>query len=357
MPSLSSLRFPHYVLLVLVTAVPLCLGCGGGGDESGAKKKDTGTEVASSGVGAPPSNDRDAKLRTDSTGRKWYGDIPLDVWYANPLAVAGNSNPVGSDPNAAVGNPLDGGSDPTPMADPMPMAGGGGGDDWGKLIPADVVAAEVKDAQNRMTQALNSVASYNQEHLSLPPYIHTLAVMGHIATMHPGDIRWKENAGLIRDLAAKIVNQGTPMQGPRGKKAMEEHFFPLTDVFAGSPPAGLEPATEVLFSDLAEMGELMKRIDIGFNKRVVIEINSEEALTSKKDLARHEGAILAAIGKVIVQEGYGYAEDDVFKGHAKGMVDGGVAMVEAAEAGDFAKYDQAKTMVTKACTDCHRTYR
>lgn len=353
----STMRSPWRVLpaLLLIGAIPCVSGCGG--SEKTSASEDKGTEVKSAGVGAPPADDRDAEVRKDSTGRKWYGEIPYDVWIAEPTAVAANNTPVGGGPTT----PGDGGPmvDPSPTApDPMPMASGGGGnDDWGRIIPADVVAAEVKDVQNRLNKAMTSVAQYNQEHLALPPYLHSMAAMAAIGAEHPGDIRWKENAPLIRDLVGRITAQGTPMTGARGKKAMEEHYLPLVDVFAGSPPAGLEPASDVLYSDVAEMGELMKRLDIAFLKRLAVEVGGEEALAEKKDLVRHEASVIAALGKVITLEGYGYLDDNDFKTHARGIIDGGIQMVEAAEEGDFAKFDAAKTLIDKSCNDCHRTYK
>jgi hypothetical protein len=345
--------------LSMVALAILLSGCGGTdpGVES-TSKEGNGTEVGSAGVGTPAGNDREVAVRTDGAGRKWFGNIPYDVWFAEPTTVAGNSTPVGGVP-IPPGGEAEAPGVGTPAADPMPMpmATAGGGQDWGAVIPAAVLDAEMTDVTNRIKQSLVSVAAYQQSYLSLDPYIHSLAVMAMIAEQHPGDIRWKEHAPVIRELATRMTQLGTLMGGPKGKQAVEEPFVQIVDAFAGSPPSGIEPAEGALFSDVADMGALMKRLDIGFNKRLAIEVGDEAALKAKADLVRQEAGVIAALGKVIIQEGYGYAEDDDFKSHAEPMIAAGIQAIEAADSGDFAKFDEAKTRITKSCTDCHRSYR
>lgn len=321
-------------------------GCGGGGDAEQADNGDGGD--------SPQPTDETPGTKTAAARQdgRWFDDIPNDIWYSNPIATANDMTAVGA--GGATGTPVAG--DTTPMGgDPEPMPMDEGGElDWAAIIPPDVVDSEVTDIRNRLKQSLVSVAQYNTSYLSLMPHIQTMGVMAEIAGDHPGDIRWKENALVIRDLARQMAAEKL-MRGPASKKKIEEPYFQIEDTLAGSPP-DLEPEGDILFSDIAEMSELMKRLDTA-DKRLTVEIGSEEALAEKAELAKHEAAVLAALAKVIMMEGFGYAGDEDFEGHALPMMEAGIKIVEAADKGDFATFDAAKTRIKQSCSDCHRSYR
>ena len=86
------------------------------------------------------------------------------------------------------------------------------------------------------------------------------------------------------------------------------------------------------------------------------ETGSEDGLKSKADVAKRTVAIIAVIAQSFRAEGYGYAEDPDFLGHADTMRDAAIGMGKAVES-SFETFDTLRSTVTQKCTECHSVYR
>ncbi|MCA9018209.1 MAG: cytochrome c, partial [Planctomycetaceae bacterium] len=109
-------------------------------------------------------------------------------------------------------------------------------------------------------------------------------------------------------------------------------------------------------SEVASMGELMKRADIA-SKWLKSNIGNADALKSEKEKVIEEAHLLAAIAKIITTQGYGYVDDKGFLNHANPMADACLKMVEAAKDDNFKQFDEGLTRVYKACTECHSEFK
>ena len=67
--------------------------------------------------------------------------------------------------------------------------------------------------------------------------------------------------------------------------------------------------------------------------------------------------MIAATAKVITLPGYGYEDDDEFKGYANAMLKAAQAMMAAAKKGEFENFQKARSQISQACTQCHSSYR
>ncbi|QDV51062.1 cytochrome c [Gimesia fumaroli] len=298
------------------------------------------------------------KSEEKKDGRKMIDGIPYDVWFDNPLAVAGNNQSV--TPVALPGNTVAANST-TPAAGKMkpaanPEAPAAGGVDWKTIIPMPVLESQVKDIRNRLTKNMQSVGTYNNSYLEIPTFTTTLAALAGIVTEHPEDVGWKKNAKYLRDLAAGISAE--PLK--RGAKSFREIQVPYEQMIVilnGSVPAGIADADEKKpLSEVASMGDLMKRADIA-SKWLKSNVGNADALKSEKEKVIEEAHLLAAISKIITTEGYGYVDDEGFLNHANPMADASLQMVAAAKSDNFPEFDKGLTRVYKACTECHSEYK
>ncbi len=223
-------------------------------------------------------------------------------------------------------------------------------------MPIALLDEESKSIRSFLRENLQSVGNYNSSMLMIPPKAATLAVLAGIAMEHPEKVTWKDDAKYIRDLAKKM-NSSTLQRGAKDQKRLSELFDAVSSTMDRSKPAGLEePPESDGYAETAEMKWLMNRME-ECEKRLKTEAGTESAMTSRKDMVMVEASILGSLARVITKPGYGYEDDDEFKGYANDVINASLAMKTAAESGDFAAFESAVTKVSTSCTTCHGKYR
>lgn len=317
----------------------------------------------------------------DENGREWFGNVPMDAFFDQPYSVASDATPIGSGPAVVDAGksgttsemPSESGGDSTnvaatdgppktapmssaPPPDKPPTETPAGGDEWSSLMPIALLDEEAKSIRGFLRENLQSVGNYNSSMLMIPPKTATLAVLAGIASEHPEKVAWKDDAKYVRDLAKKM-NASTLQRGAKDQKRLSELFDALSATMDRSKPAGLdEPAESDGFAETAPMNLLMNRME-ECEKRLKTEAGSEAAMTSRKEMVQLEASVLGSLAKVITKPGYGYEDDDEFKGYANDVLKATAAIKTAADSGDFAAYENALTTVSTSCTKCHGKYR
>lgn len=370
----------HFAAGSLAVAVVLLnvVGCGGGskepsvassdGEGSAVEKTGNPADTASPESTAPTNSRGQDEVWVDDNGNKFLGQVPFDAFYDQPYTVASNSTPLASGAAQPVaGLP----AVATPAADGMPAASTdtssdtnisenaaatGGEVAWAELIPTEVLESEVKSVRNFLNATLQSVASYNSSMLMIEPKAATVAALAAISEDHSGDISWKEDAAYVRNLAKKMVE--SPLQ--RGKKdqaRLQTLFENMTDTFNRSRPAGLEePPAEDSFVDVAEMRFLMRRMEEA-EQKLKTEAGSESLFADKKEMVKHEAAILRTFTHLIALEEYGYGDDEKFRELAGNVKQASESIQTAAETGDFSAYQLALSTVSTNCQQCHSLFK
>ena len=298
---------------------------------------------------------------TDSEGREYLGNVPLDIFFDKPYAIASDTTALAGSAGipATAGQPvassMGGGAVPQPKT-VATESESSGGSVWSEFVPLDVLNAEVKSIRNFLNQALQAVGSYNSSMLMIPPKAAAIAVLAEIATEHPEAVSWKDDAIYIRDLA-KQMNESTLQRGLKDQKRLLMLFENMTDTFNRSRPADLEePSAEDGFVDVADMRFLMMRMEAA-EKTMRTEAGSEKSFGAKKDMIHHEAAMLATMTKVITLEGYGYEDDEEFLGYAQRILDAAKTIAEASASGDFDSYELALSKISTSCQECHSVYK
>ncbi len=348
--------------LLCSSLLGLGLGCGG----EPAKVTESDTEPSEKSPSEPvqananasePSSNPPSALVSKRGGKDWIGDVPLDVWFDDPLAVAsttGDVAPVQPQEVANVANPP---VKPMPMPTPMEVpAATGGGLDWKRVIPGDLLDAEVTSIRNRFTADLQTVGSYNSSYLGLPPHAVTLAVLSHIAEKHPDDIRWKKNASYIKHLAGQM-NAEPLRSGPSSQKPLKEKFDNIVEILNGSVPATLTPPPEgEILQSVAKMNYLMKRLE-NASKSITVNGGTAEAMKTNAAQLKQEAAVLGALTQALLDGYEDYTDDETFEGYVKTMVESSVEMREHIQNDQFDKFELAVSKMNQTCQECHTTYR
>jgi cytochrome c556 len=309
--------------------------------------------------------------RTDAQGRKWLGDVPYDVFFNDPLAVAAEGQPAGGAAGTATVDVAPANSRLTakmPNADTAPAGApqksrppaeklaADSKHDWNRLVEIDVLDAEVKRIRNELAAQLQSVAKYNSHYQEIAVAGTTLAAVAEIVAESPGTVSWKENAPLVRDLGKKI-HDAASAPGSAACQATKAPYEQLVDVLDGNTPSGAASAPpERDFAEVAGRAALMKRMDRSF-QWLKKSGPAEQLLRKQSANAVHESSLLAALGRVIMTGHYDSADDVKYKSHAGELTQAASAAAAAAKSEDASAFTDAIGRVQKRCDACHADFR
>jgi hypothetical protein len=291
------------------------------------------------------------------------GDIPLDVWFDDPLAVAatkGNVTPTNAVPAtvATVETPAPAANGAKPATSEAPASAAAGGDDWTALMAPEVFTDEVKQIRLRLNQSLSGVGLYNGNYKNvIVPDGAELAMLSGIVTRTKVDgISWKENAHLVREFASQVATNAKGLgQGPFD--ATKQAFENLDGVLSGNKPANIpeDIAPTVPFHEASSAKQLMKRLERTENS--IKAVTNESLLKKGAEEVVREASVLAVIAKVVSTEGYNASDEEDYQKFAKDIIKAAQDMTAAAKDGNYSAFEDAKNRMTKSCSDCHLGYR
>ncbi|MCA9010993.1 MAG: cytochrome c [Planctomycetaceae bacterium] len=296
-----------------------------------------------------------SELWVDDKGQKWFGDVPMDVFFAEPYAIVSDVTPIKVNAAASGSGEIknDVAADVSNNADAQSATRESS---WSDLISASELDDEVKTIRNFLNENLQSVSNYNSSMLMIPPKAATLGALAGVAMELPDSVSWKDDAKYIRDIAKKM-NSDTLRSGPKDQKRLFGLYETLSDILNRSRPADLEePPASDGFSEVSEMRLLMRRMEEA-EKRLKTEAGIESAFASRGDLVNHEATLMATLAKIVTLPGYGYEDDPKFKNYAGDVLQAALAVKLAATDHNFADYELALTKISTTCSSCHSDYK
>jgi hypothetical protein len=334
---------------------------------------------------SPADQERQVAVRTDAQGRKWLGDVPYDVFFDDPLAVAAegrNEARAAESPGDAKtkGKGVLAAANPTPRTNSGTVGSAGDHDagmpsksvpstegdssskpaapsaDWNALIDAETLDAEVKQIRTELTAGLQSVAKYNARFQEIAVSAATLAALAEIVAEQSRHVSWKEHAGSVRDLAAAIHDSAKGLGGP-AYQATKSASDQLMDVMDGNIPTGLGAAEPMRdFSQVANRTAIMKRMDRSF-QRLKKGGTAQQLLKKDAPGALEDAAILAVLSRVIMVGHYDSADDPKYRGHATELTRAASDLATAAKSNEAPAFADALTRIQKRCDACHADFR
>jgi cytochrome c556 len=344
-------------------------GPSGAGNSAGDSQSgtETGTTGPAPGAKSPEASGKSKEKKEKDDGQRYVGDIPLDVWFDDPLTIARNSTPV-SGASAVPAMPPTKDHSPPPNLNaeskpPAPPAKSTSGDaapvaagDWKSLISGDQVSDETKAIRAQINTSLQTVSKYNGNYKEIQVEASTLAALAGIAALHADSINWKKDAPFVRDLAVDVGKQAKGLAQPNYDNTRRS-FERLDGLLSGNRPADLGKAEPKLpFHEVASRGPLMRRMDRAF-QMLKANINTEAALKSSADKVIHEATILATLSQVVATEGYTDSDQAEYKKLIGELIQSSRKVSAAAKDGDFAAFTQALSQSQKACNVCHQNFR
>lgn len=326
-------------------------GCNGGSDPAPVEPAENSQSTTNTGQTGSPGT-----VTTDSQGNKSIDGIPYDVFFDDPLAVVAQTGTV-SPTLATTGTPNETNTDPPETTDPVPEEPPATvAVKWDEMIPMEILDAEIKSIRNFLTPTLQTVGAYNREYKQIPMQGMTMAALAQIALAHPEEALWKDKAAALRDISYNLANSAES-PGRASFDASTLQFENVLQIFNGSTPdLEEEPDPALAFSDKADRGPLMRRMDAAFDF-LSSNTSTPSALMDVKEKAMHETVILSTLMQVSSDESYLYADEEDYQGHVTEMMAVLAQMRNAIEDNKHDSFREGVGILNKKCTECHGDYK
>lgn len=233
---------------------------------------------------------------------------------------------------------------------------GGQSGPWDKLISPVSIEDEIK----RLRLHYDSVVTqpgpfksggYEEARLDLMVMSSLFAII----TEYQGDVRWKDQAGAARDLFARTAfncNAGTTQVFNEAKSRKDD----LQDLMSGSGLRGRKTEDGNDWSAIADRSPMMEYADT-LHEALRQATNNEDTLKAEPNEAIRPAELLAALGRILVQEGMDESDDEDYAALSRSMTDASLAVRTALERNDFEAARKAVGAVTQSCDACHEQYR
>jgi hypothetical protein len=228
---------------------------------------------------------------------------------------------------------------------------------WSKLIDAETIETEIKRAGPALAKGTKSPSEFKGGgYKECRRDFSLLAALFAITAEYDGDIRWQDASPALRDLFARAGHNCKAGSDQTFQEATQRRQD-LTELIAGSRPKTKEAERKADWPKVADRPPLMQRMNVAHEDRLKKWLASKGEFTAHHDDVKHESQLVAAIADIIGREGFEYADDEKYSKYSQDLRQ---AAAEVSAAADTDNYDGARAAnnrMTKACADCHESFR
>jgi hypothetical protein len=272
-----------------------------------------------------------------------------DVFFPDALEKLEGKRPDTPSPaNAPVPPPTPGARSP---------ATGEGSSNWSKLIDAEVIEDEIKAQQRKLGESVQNPVKFKAGDYKLArDQLSLLAALFAIDAEYGQTIRWRREAAGVRDLLARAgfnCKVGSDASYAEAKARHDD----LAMLIRGERIETPKRAAEMGWEKIADRSPLMKRLEQAHDGALAPLTANASQFAANLDKLSHEAQLVAALADLIAREGYEYADDATFRGHAQSLQAQASGLRAAVVAKNFEQARQVVGEINKACTNCHEDYR
>ena len=235
----------------------------------------------------------------------------------------------------------------------------GGGDSnqsWSKIIDASVIEDEVKTLQQEINLLVTTPVMFQTKYNDVNERFEVLSMLFAIIRQYDADIRWDEYAPTAQYLfqQAAVASRNGAAKGFQYCKARKEDLQEL--VRGGSIIANDQVPEAVDWSVAANRSPIMVRLETANEALKRMTSNENEFKSSSEDVFRISNMV-AAMAKVIVQDGMPEAEEETYLEFSQQMKSAALELKSAVKLNDFNAASSAANAVSQSCADCHSEWR
>lgn len=227
---------------------------------------------------------------------------------------------------------------------------------WNALITATSIEDEIK----RMKLHYDSVVTqpgafksggYQEARLDLMVMSSLFAII----TQFQGDVRWKEDAAVARDLLGRTAfncNAGSTQVFNEARARKDD----LRDLLTGTGLRRGKAAAENDWASIADRSPMMEYAE-QLRESLRLATASAAQVKSEPNDARRPAELLAVLGKILVQEGMDASDEEDYRKLSEAMTDAALQVRRGLELDDYDAITKGVSALTQSCDACHEQYR
>jgi len=270
-------------------------------------------------------------------GKVLTGDRPMNFAVAKGGAGAAGSVPATT--GAAAG-------------------GGGAVGAWSKLVSAASIEDEIKQIKLLVDKDVTTPTDFaGKGYKECRRHFSMLATLFAIINEFDGDVRWKADAAVARDVFARTAANakvGTSQVYNEAKLRKGE----LQEMLGGGGfPNKTTAEPKTVWVQVCDRSPLMQRLEMAIEPRLSQWTANAGEFKAKKEEIMKEAEIVALIGEVLMKEGMNDADAADYKGFCEMLKKGARDAVDATKLDNADGARQAIGTITKSCDACHEQYR
>ena len=187
-----------------------------------------------------------------------------------------------------------------PSAGTPNQVAGKGSYPWAKIISSGTIEDEVKAIKLAVDKNVTTPSDFaGLGYKAVRREFSMLAMLFGIINDYDGEVRWKNDSVVARDLFARSASNAKAGGNSNVFKEAQMRRDDLGRLLRGSGLNGQPRQPENTWVELVDRTLLMQRLEIGFNERLTSWTSSRSEFSKNHDGVLHEAEIIAAIGKVL----------------------------------------------------------
>ena len=252
------------------------------------------------------------------------------------------------------------GKKPTMVAGAVGPGGGGTSavstSGWSRLISGDTIENTIKSKKSNLDKIITQPAAFaSGGNRKARREFVALTAMFAIIVEFDGDVRWKSDAMSARDRcrnAAAVCKVGS-VQAFNAAKATKDE---ISDLVGGNnlPPGAASPNK---WQDLTDRGSLMQQLEALFDDLIKPAVANDNSFKSQADEILAAAELSSAIAEILMKEEMDDAGDDDYEGYCKQIQTAAQDITDAIKQNNGGAARTASGMISKACSECHESYR
>jgi hypothetical protein len=229
---------------------------------------------------------------------------------------------------------------------------------WPEIISRTVLEDEVKALRINIDKNVTTPADFaGRGHKQVRRDFSLLATLFAVIDDYEGEVRWKRDAAVARDLFARAAANAKAGASPNVYKEAKERKLDLQGLVGGGSLTGREAEPETDWMTVADHAALMQRLESGFQGKLSGWVSNDRTFASNTDGLLHEAEMIALIGKLLALEEMEYSEEEEYVAFAKRMSEAARGIASAVQEGAYERARAASAELGQACSECHDSYR
>lgn len=231
-----------------------------------------------------------------------------------------------------------------------------GGVAWHQLISPNSLEDLVKGSKLQLEQIVTTPAEFAGGGYDEARREFSLqALLFAIIETYPGDVRWKNSAGVARESFARVA-ANTKVGSRQVYDEAKKRVLDLTDLINGAPLSG-NAKSEIEWSNLIDRVPVMQLLEWAQQDFVAPHSSDEAKFSANQEELQRYAELVAILGQISLQAEMPDADDKDYQALAQEMINQARQISLAVQTDNAELARQASGKLGQSCANCHDNFK